>query len=480
MKSFLILLLVFVVQAFAQPNKFLTISQVSNYEIAAVIDNNIHLDYGLNYPLTYQINISAELSNLKAFKKNKNSEEWLEIAEKTTDEFFNGIEAVRFDYNNSTAFVSITFAGWSDSIYMQITDDSGNPVFISFVGITKYYDNRQAVVTGSADDWGDYSNSHFVQSCREFRKRKLWLSTAIITNWCDLPSTWESIQIQLDSGYVEAVSHSRNHLETPYDNYESEVGGSKNDIIDHLSLPQQFRLYNKEYVYIWVAPYGLYDDTVDSLVGVNKYLSTRLYVPEYHSLPEWDEKTNKFYPFGLSYEIGKTPWVGGIDSLEILNSTFDSVTTAGGVYHTVFHPDLGVYLTEIFHQHLDHISERNNIWYTATGHLYLYYFAQIHSKTVVTVEENLSVVPEKTQLHRNYPNPFNATTMISYNLSKSERIQLKIFNALGQMVESLLDEEQSPGFYKYNWDASNRNSGVYFYVLQGKSIRLTGKMLLIK
>ena len=74
------------------------------------------------------------------------------------------------------------------------------------------------------------------RTCRNFRDHNLWLSCAIVTNGVSM-GNWDDIQIQLDSGYVEAVAHSRTHPYVPYDDVEGEVAGSKDDIIGNLELP---------------------------------------------------------------------------------------------------------------------------------------------------------------------------------------------------------------------------------------------------
>ena len=95
-------------------------------------------------------------------------------------------------------------------------DNDGNNIDAAFSGMSRYYDNRDAVVTATADDWAGWVNDKFVQTCRNFRSYNLWLSCAIVTDVGD-PNTWIDIQTQLDSGYVEAISHSRTHPYTPYD-----------------------------------------------------------------------------------------------------------------------------------------------------------------------------------------------------------------------------------------------------------------------
>ena len=93
--------------------------------------------------------------------------------------------------------------------------------------------------------------------------------------------------------------------------------------------------------------------------------------------------------------------------------------------------------------------------------------------------------PVNYELYQNYPNPFNPATTISYQLPKVSKINLKIYDILGSEVETLIDKEQYPGFYKLDWNAGRYSSGMYIYQLiaennnGGKNI-FRKKMLLIK
>jgi len=83
-------------------------------------------------------------------------------------------------------------------------------------------------------------------------------------------------------------------------------------------------------------------------------------------------------------------------------------------------------------------------------------------------------------LDQNFPNPFNPNTLIKYSIPKSSQVSLKIFNTLGQEMETLVNEEKQVGTYEVNWNASNLQSGVYFYRLQAGSFVQTRKMILLK
>jgi hypothetical protein len=89
-------------------------------------------------------------------------------------------------------------------------------------------------------------------------------------------------------------------------------------------------------------------------------------------------------------------------------------------------------------------------------------------------------IPKVFMLYQNYPNPFNPTTTISYGLPAEARVTLKICNVLGQVVETLVDEDQAPGVYDAQFDASITPSGVYLYRLQAGSFIQTKKMMILK
>ena len=93
---------------------------------------------------------------------------------------------------------------------------------------------------------------------------------------------------------------------------------------------------------------------------------------------------------------------------------------------------------------------------------------EISSQSGETWEKEITLnisKPEKLDLLQNYPNPFNPSTTISYILPATAHIHLKIYNILGQIVATLVDGEQAPGYYSQTWNAGNFPSGIYFYQL---------------
>jgi subtilisin family serine protease len=90
------------------------------------------------------------------------------------------------------------------------------------------------------------------------------------------------------------------------------------------------------------------------------------------------------------------------------------------------------------------------------------------------------IIPHNYNLYQNYPNPFNPATIIKYDLPKTGFVSLKIFDALGREVSSLISSQQEAGIHEVVWNAKNFTSGVYFYKLQSGDYTATKKMMLIK
>jgi len=89
-------------------------------------------------------------------------------------------------------------------------------------------------------------------------------------------------------------------------------------------------------------------------------------------------------------------------------------------------------------------------------------------------------VPSRFALVKNYPNPFNPMTTISFNLPEKARIRLEIFNLLGQLINCPAAGEFPAGNHEFTWDASGYPSGIYFYRLTIDREAITRKMLLLK
>jgi len=95
------------------------------------------------------------------------------------------------------------------------------------------------------------------------------------------------------------------------------------------------------------------------------------------------------------------------------------------------------------------------------------------------VEEEIQS-PETFALHQNYPNPFNPSTTISYDIPATSYVELKVYNAIGSEIMTLVNKEQSQGRYTVKMDGTSLSSGIYFYTMKAGSFKQTGKMILQK
>lgn len=88
--------------------------------------------------------------------------------------------------------------------------------------------------------------------------------------------------------------------------------------------------------------------------------------------------------------------------------------------------------------------------------------------------------PDKFELAQNFPNPFNPSTIISYQLPTNGYVTLKIYDLLGQEIATLVNEQKSAGKYEVKFDAGNLASGVYIYRIQAGEFNASKKLMLLK
>jgi hypothetical protein len=102
------------------------------------------------------------------------------------------------------------------------------------------------------------------------------------------------------------------------------------------------------------------------------------------------------------------------------------------------------------------------------------------SELVTSVEDRVSDLPTHIRLDQNYPNPFNPQTAISYQLIANSYLTLRVFDALGRHVATLVDGETESGKHTVLWNASGVPSGVYYYRLQAGNCSETRKLVLLR
>jgi hypothetical protein len=142
-------------------------------------------------------------------------------------------------------------------------------------------------------------------------------------------------------------------------------------------------------------------------------------------------------------------------------------------------------------------SEPHDYSYTDThvlpGKSYTYVLADlslsnelvVHHDHAITVTIDEQVISEGFALGSNYPNPFNPSTTIPFDVVNESHINLSIYNIHGQLVRQLINEDVVSGAYTAVWDGRNNegkelHSGLYVYLMTSNNSTQSGKMLLVK
>jgi hypothetical protein len=104
---------------------------------------------------------------------------------------------------------------------------------------------------------------------------------------------------------------------------------------------------------------------------------------------------------------------------------------------------------------------------------------------VVTDIIDINTTTKSLKLSQNYPNPFNPSTVINYRLSESDNVKLKIYDALGREIKTLVNSFENAGEHSIVWDATDEtnmpvSSGMYFYRLETNIMNLQKKILLVR
>jgi len=96
------------------------------------------------------------------------------------------------------------------------------------------------------------------------------------------------------------------------------------------------------------------------------------------------------------------------------------------------------------------------------------------------IKSEVSQIPSRFLLNQNYPNPFNPVTTINYSIPKSSFVKIKVYDALGREVLTLVNENKLVGDYSIQFNAAKHTSGVYFYRMQAGDFVQTKKLILLK
>ncbi|MEO7356165.1 MAG: YCF48-related protein [Ignavibacteria bacterium] len=100
---------------------------------------------------------------------------------------------------------------------------------------------------------------------------------------------------------------------------------------------------------------------------------------------------------------------------------------------------------------------------------------------LVFIKANNNTIPSNSSLFQNFPNPFNSSTVIKYQIKNSSNVNLKLYNLEGKEISVLVKEKQNPGLYEVLFDSQGMSSGIYFYSIFINVVLInTKKLILIK
>ena len=133
-----------------------------------------------------------------------------------------------------------------------------------------------------------------------------------------------------------------------------------------------------------------------------------------------------------------------------------------------------------YHTVNDRISEFNTIYFHKCAKVVIGALASLAGINPTVKIEEPTEINRSFELYQNCPNPFNPVTNISYKLKMSSKVNLKIFDVMGQEIEILVNKSQPAGEYSYQFKASHLPSGLYYYRLQTEDFVDTKKMILLK
>lgn len=107
------------------------------------------------------------------------------------------------------------------------------------------------------------------------------------------------------------------------------------------------------------------------------------------------------------------------------------------------------------------------------------FVGEVDSVDAVNVNSS-ETIPKNFVLAQNYPNPFNPTTTITYTILEAGKVTLRVYDILGKVVRTLVNEKRQAGTYEVSFNGNDLSSGIYFYKLQSNEKVITKKMMFLK
>ena len=273
------------------------------------------------------------------------------------------------------------------------------------------------------------------------------------------------------------------------------VGGSRFNPFDPTTPvgPQDLRqsVESRSDVLIYSTP------VLDKSWVINGAIKVDLFVASNRRDTDFAVRLCEVYPDGRSMILTQ-----GIRRMRFRNSyTNEELLTPGQVYQVTIELQnlaltvlpghrLRIDITSSNYPHFDINLNNGGTLYVAGDTLiatnYVYHDAVRSSRVLLpmaaatSLRESPSASPANFQLNQNFPNPFNPATAIRFTLPQQEYVTLKIFDASGREVQTLISGNLAAGTHRIEFEAKNLASGIYFYRVQTGQIFIQKKMLIMR
>ncbi|MDA3839236.1 MAG: choice-of-anchor J domain-containing protein [Candidatus Delongbacteria bacterium] len=167
------------------------------------------------------------------------------------------------------------------------------------------------------------------------------------------------------------------------------------------------------------------------------------------------------------------------ENLIVYGNFWIGFSSDNGIVYATEENAIGEGVTE-FSRSYDGISNGDGTWSWLQNTGTNYHFRAVIEYPIMGIYDNYS--PTTTSLEQNYPNPFNPNTTINFSVPQNNsQIKLVVYNVKGELINTLFDGVKNIGHHSVNFDASDLNSGVYYYSLEVNGVKeSTKKMVLIK
>lgn len=324
-----------------------------------------------------------------------------------------------------------------DTTIVLGTDDANLNGSIITPYIQYYYQGKK-IVSGIAGDtmYAHYDSTAQSSSAKIFKKKFAGILNSIIPDSMALIGEMdrEPIGNKGWGGVAYIFIDPNNHIDKNFamrENFSEVIipFSSLNDAVDHVEIN-------------WTSPFQVSYFSVVPVAYSGFDITELTLFDAVHSINNSDVSL---------YLLSKDNNYAELDSSDYLTIRFDSIAP----------PQTGWVR--------DFVIEVNGRYTAGSGYANL-----------MNLRPDLNIKKHNFALHTNYPNPFNPKTLIKYDIGKNSIVKISVYNLLGQLINTIVNEYKDSGNYSVEFDGTNLPSGLYIYKIEAGDYSESKKMLIIK